>query len=155
MIILSISIAFKTLSPVLRLSGQRINNNIINSIDKIAVIKYTVCKRFKCLKNLNDFLNKNLINLGTSIYVQVTRSIPKLQVYRNHSCFRNFEFRTSISTSVLLCLLPTYPWKVISLVLTSGVFWDSRKIVLAKIKTLLLTTKSRNLILAKIFAYTV
>ena len=96
-------------------------NNINNSIDKIVVIKYTVCKRFKCLKNLN-FFYKNLINLGTSIYVQVNRSLPKLQVYWNHSCFRNFEFRTSISTSVLLCLLPTHPWKVISLVLTSGVF---------------------------------
>ena len=68
------------------LSGQSINNNIINSIDKIVVIKYTVCKRFKYLKNLNDFFfYKNLINLGTSIYVQVNRSIPKLQVYRNHS----------------------------------------------------------------------
>ena len=78
---LSISIAFKTLSPVLRLSGQSINNNIINSIDEIVVIKYTVCKRFKCLKNLIDFFNKNLINLGTSIYVQVNRWIPKLQAY--------------------------------------------------------------------------
>ena len=46
------------------------------------------------------FFHKNLINLGTSIYVQVNRSIPKLQVYRDHSCFRNFEFRTSLSTSV-------------------------------------------------------
>ena len=34
-----ISSAFKTLSPVLRLSSQSINNNIINSIDKIVVIK--------------------------------------------------------------------------------------------------------------------
>ena len=61
-----------------------------------------VCKRFRCLKNINDFFFfiKNLINLGTSIYVQVNRSIPKLQVYRDHSCFRNFEFRTSLSTSV-------------------------------------------------------
>ena len=48
------------------------------------------------------FFYKNLINPSTSIYVQVKRSIPKLQVYRNHSCCRNFEFRTSISTSVLL-----------------------------------------------------
>ena len=67
-----------------------------------------------------------------------------------------------------LRLLPLHPWKVISPVLhvtsfrtrkndhiPSCEFKDSRKIVLAKIKTLLLTTKSRNLILAKISTYTV
>ena len=54
-----------------------------------------------------------------------------------------------------LCLLPTHPWKVISQVLTSCVYKDSWKIVLSEIKTLLLTTKSRNLILAKNSAYTI